>query len=113
MTGLRRGARVATIEPRRSEIRAPKETTASPWSPFRNRVFTIIWTATVVANIGSWMYNAAAGWLMTSLDADPLSVSLVQVATGLPMFLFAVPAGAVADIVDKRRFMIAVEAAIT
>jgi MFS family permease len=53
------------------------------------------------------------GWLMTSLDADPLSVSLVQVATGLPMFLFAIPAGAIADIVDKRRFMIVVETAIT
>jgi len=50
---------------------------------------------------------------MTSLDADPLSVSLVQVATGLPMFLFAIPAGAIADIVDKRRFMIVVETAIT
>jgi len=59
------------------------------------------------------MYNAAAGWLMTSLDADALSVSLVQVASGLPMFLFAMPAGALADIIDKRRFMIVVETAIT
>jgi MFS family permease len=59
------------------------------------------------------MYNAAAGWLMTSLDTDALSVSLVQVASGLPMFLFAMPAGALADIVDKRRFMIVVETAIT
>jgi MFS family permease len=55
------------------------------------------------------MYSAAAAWLMTSLDNDPLMVSLVQVATGLPMFLFAVPAGALADIIDKRRFLIAVE----
>src|SRR5438105_4937957 len=91
----------------------PKPVSGSPWSPFRSRVFVVIWTATVVANIGSWMYNAAAGWLMTSLDPDPLSVSLVQVASGLPMFLFAMPAGALADIVDKRRFMIVVETAIT
>ena len=91
----------------------PKSVAPSPWSPFRSRVFTVIWTATVVANIGSWMYNAAAGWLMTSLDTDVLSVSLVQVASGLPMFLFAMPAGALADIVDKRRFMIVVETAIT
>ena len=91
----------------------PKSVAPSPWSPFRSRVFTVIWTATVVANIGSWMYNAAAGWLMTSLDTDALSVSLVQVASGLPMFLFAMPAGALADIVDKRRFMIVVETAIT
>ena len=50
---------------------------------------------------------------MTSLDPDPLIVSLVQVATSLPMFLFALPAGALADIVDRRRFLIGVEILIT
>lgn len=59
------------------------------------------------------MYVAAIGWLMTTLDADPLMVSLVQVASSLPMFLFALPAGAIADIVDKRNFMIGIEIAIT
>jgi len=59
------------------------------------------------------MYSAAAAWLMTGLDADPLLVSLVQVATTLPMFLFAIPAGALADIVDKRRFLLAGESTIT
>jgi MFS family permease len=82
-------------------------------SPFHHRAFSVLWTATVVANVGSWMYSAAAAWLMTGLDADPLLVSLVQVATTLPMFLFAIPAGAVADIVDKRRFLIAGESTIT
>lgn len=86
--------------------------TSSAWSPFRHMTFAVLWSATVVANIGTWMYNAAAGWLMTSLDPDPLTVSLVQVATSLPMFLFALLAGALADIVDKRRFLIVVEAAI-
>src|ERR1700686_316248 len=81
----------------------------SPFSPFRQAAFTVLWTATVVANVGTWMYNAASGWLMTSLDADPLMVSLVQVATSLPMFLFALPAGALADTVDKRRFLIGTE----
>src|SRR6202023_819392 len=85
----------------------------SPWSPFRYAPFSVVWTATVIANIGTWMYNAAAGWLMTSLSADPLTVSLVQVATTLPMFLFALPAGALADIVDRRRLLIVVESAIT
>ncbi len=80
--------------------------TSSLWSPFRHRTFTVIWSATVVANIGSWMYSAASAWLMTSLDSDPRLVSLVQVATTLPMFLFAIPAGALADIVNKRRFLI-------
>ena len=81
----------------------------SAWSPFRHRVFTVIWTATVVANVGTWMYNASSGWLMTTLSADPVAVSLVQVANSLPFFLFAVPAGALADIVEKRRFLIAAE----
>ena len=58
------------------------------------------------------MYSSAAGWLMTTLDADPLMVSLVQVATSLPMFLFALPAGALADIVDKRRLLLLAETTI-
>jgi predicted MFS family arabinose efflux permease len=86
---------------------------ASPWIAFRHSTFTVVWTATVVANIGTWMYNAASGWLMTSLNPDPLTVSLVQVASSLPMFLFALPAGALADIVDKRRFLVVSEIVVT
>jgi MFS family permease len=85
----------------------------SAWSPFRHRAFAVIWWATVVANIGTWMYNAASGWLMTSLDANPLTVSLVQVAANLPMFLLALPAGALADIVDKRLLLFWAETATT
>ena len=88
-------------------------TSGSPWSPFHHKTFTVLWTATVVSNVGGWMYSAASGWLMTGLDPDPLTVSLVQVATSLPMFLFALPAGALADIVDRRRFLIGVETLIT
>jgi len=79
----------------------------SPWSPFRYRVFTVMWSATVISNIGTWMYNAAAGWLMTDLTTDALTISLVQVAANLPMFLFALPAGTLADILDKRKFLLA------
>lgn len=85
----------------------------SAWSPFRYAAFTVIWAASVVSNIGTWMYNAASGWLMTDLNPDPLVVSLVQVATTLPMFLFALPAGAMADIVDRRRFLLIAETATT
>jgi MFS family permease len=85
----------------------------SPWSPFRYATFSVLWTATVIANIGGWMYSAASGWLMTTLNPEPFIVSMVQVATTLPMFLFALPAGALADIVDKRKFLIAVEIAVT
>src|ERR1700685_1433520 len=76
------------------------------WSPFRHPVFSVIWTATVVSNIGGWMYSAAAGWLMTSLTKDAFLVSLVQVANSAPLFLLAMVAGALSDIVDKRRLLI-------
>ncbi|HEY0800892.1 MAG TPA: MFS transporter [Steroidobacteraceae bacterium] len=82
------------------------------WSPFRHKTFAIIWTATLVSNIGGWMYSSASAWLMTTLTSDPLMVSLVQMAASLPMFLFALPAGALTDIVDKRRFLIGGEAFI-
>ena len=87
--------------------------TSSARAAFRHRAFTVIWIATVVSNIGTWMYNAASGWLMVSLNSSALLVSLVQVANSLPMFMFALAAGALADIFDKRRFLIWVEAATT
>jgi len=85
----------------------------SAFSAFRHRAFTVLWTATVVSNLGGWMYSAASAWLMTTLDPNPVAVSLVQVATSLPTFLFALLAGALADIVDKRRLLIVVESFIT
>src|ERR1700685_4560037 len=94
-------------------------TTSNPKSaapsgnPFRHRAFTVIWIATVVSNIGGWMYSVASGWLMTNLDPNAFIVSLVQVANSLPMFLFAIPAGALADIVNHRRFLIVGESTIT
>ena len=78
-----------------TQAAASAQQAASPWSPFRHATFTVMWTATVVANIGTWMYNAASGWLMTSLDPDPLIVSLVQVATTLPIFGAILPKAAV------------------
>jgi predicted MFS family arabinose efflux permease len=92
---------------------ATPNATAPPSSPFRHPAFTVIWIATVISNIGGWMYNVASGWLMTSLDPNALIVSLVQVANSLPMFLFAIPAGALADIVNQRRFLILGESTIT
>jgi predicted MFS family arabinose efflux permease len=85
---------------------------ATAWAPFRHRTFTVIWISTVVSNIGGWMSSAASGWLMTSLDSSPLLVAMVQVASSLPMFLLALPAGALSDIVDRRRFLIAGELSI-
>jgi MFS family permease len=98
-----------------TNLNAPAAATvaSSPWSPFRHPAFAVLWTATVVSNVGTWMYSAASGWLMTSLNPDPLIVSMVQVATSLPMFLFALPAGALADIVDRRKFLLVAQIVIT
>src|ERR1700722_14984535 len=86
-----------------------KNLSSTAWSPFRHKAFAVLWVATVVANIGSWMYSATAAGLMTSLSQNPGTVSLVQVASTLPVFLVALPAGALAAIVDKRRFLLAGE----
>ena len=85
----------------------------SSLGPLRHWAFAVLWTATVVANIGTWMQNAAASWLMTGLASNPLMVALVQVATTLPMFVFALPAGALADIVDRRRLLLVIQIAVT
>jgi len=66
----------------------------------------MLWIASVVSNIGTWMHEVGAGWLMTSLSPTPLMVALVQAATSAPVFLLALPAGALADIVDRRRYLI-------
>ncbi len=90
-----------------------RSASAGAWSPFRHKDYRVLWSATLVANIGAWMYAAAAAWLMTTLDPDPFMVALVQAAATLPLFLFALPAGALADIVDPRRLLIAAECFIT
>ena len=78
----------------------------SAWSPLRHPVFRMLWIATVASNIGTWMNDVGAAWMMTTLAPDPLMVALVQAAGSLPMFLFALPSGVLADILDRRKYMI-------
>jgi MFS family permease/quinol monooxygenase YgiN len=78
---------------------------STPRGPLSLPLFRALWIATIVSNIGTWMHDVGAGWLMTTLSDDPLMVALVQAATTLPMFLFALPGGALADIVDRRRLL--------
>lgn len=85
----------------------PVRKSASAWTPLQHRVFRMLWIASVASNIGSWMHEVGAGWLMTSLAPSPLMVALVQAAASMPVFLLALPAGALADIVDRRRYLIA------
>lgn len=79
-----------------------------PWEPFAHRAFAVLWVATVISNVGTWMNDVGAGWLMTELSPSPLVIAAVQAATTLPVFLFALPAGAIADIVDRRKMLIVV-----
>lgn len=79
------------------------------FAPFASRGFLVLWFATVLSNIGTWMHDVGAGWLMTSLTSSTVFVAMVQTATTLPIFLFALPAGALADIVDKRKLLISVQ----
>jgi len=83
---------------------------SSAWSPLRHPVFRSLWIATLISNTGTWMQNVGAAWLMISLTPSPLTVALVQAATSLPVFLVGLPAGALADLVDRRRFLILTQA---
>jgi MFS family permease len=74
--------------------------------PLRNETFRTLWLATVVGWLGTWLQNTGAGWLMTSLEPSPIVVAMVQAATIMPVFLLALPGGAMADIVDRRVFLI-------
>src|SRR5271167_4706602 len=95
-----------------SSSATPTQPVASRWGAFGSVAFTVIWTASVLSNVGTAMFDTASGWLITSLDANPMTVSLVQVAVSFPLFLFTLPAGALADVIDSRRLLIAVELAI-
>jgi MFS family permease len=75
-------------------------------APLRLKLFRLLWSANVVVSLGVWLQNTGAGWLMTTLAPSPLMVSMVQAATILPVFLLALPAGAIADILDKRLFIL-------
>ncbi len=74
--------------------------------PLANPLFRALWIASIASNVGTWMQDAGSGWLMTSLTSSPLLVALIQAATTLPIFVFALPAGALADMVDRRKLLI-------
>jgi MFS family permease len=72
--------------------------------PLKGAVFRGLWLAWLAANMTMWMNDVAAAWLMTSLTTSPVMVALVQTASTLPVFLLGIPSGALADIVDRRRY---------
>src|SRR5437870_10139241 len=78
----------------------------SAWAPLGHALFRSLWIASVVSNIGAWMEEVGEAWLMTDQTPSPLLVALLQTADSLPIFLLALPAGALADIMDRRRLLL-------
>jgi MFS family permease len=78
----------------------------SAWAPLRRPLYRALWTAQLASNVGTWMQTVGAQWLMGTLGGSALEVALVQAAITLPLFLVALPAGALGDIVDRRRLLI-------
>lgn len=76
------------------------------WAPLQEPLFRSLWIAAVISYTGTWMQNVGAGWLMTQLSTSPLMVSLVQAAAAVPVFFVVLPAGALADMVDRRRLLL-------
>ncbi|WP_257385468.1 MFS transporter [Tahibacter caeni] len=82
----------------------PRE--AGAWAPLRHPTFRSLWLAILVGNIGTWIHDVAAAWIMAETTGSPLMVAAVQSATTLPVVLLAIVAGTLADIVDRRRYLI-------
>ncbi len=82
------------------------------WAPLRHPEFALLWFAALISNTGSWMHDLAAGWFMTTLDPTPYMVALVQAANSLPVCLLAIPAGTLADRMDKRKLLLVVQFAM-
>jgi MFS family permease len=84
-------------------------TTASVWRPLRGQTFRNLLIADIFSDVGTFMQSVGAAWLMVSLQAGPMYVALTQTASALPFFLFALPAGALGDICDRRKLILFTE----
>src|ERR1700758_5189065 len=82
---------------------------ATAWRPLRGRTFRDLLIADIFSDVGTFMQSVGAAWLMVSLKAGPMYVALTQTASALPFFLFALPAGALGDIVDRRKLILCTE----
>ncbi|MBU8978084.1 MFS transporter [Lysobacter sp. MMG2] len=80
--------------------------TTGPWSPLRVPTFRALWLAILAGNIGTWIHDVAAAWVMAETTGSPFMVAAVQSATTLPVVLLAIVAGTLSDIVDRRRYLI-------
>jgi MFS family permease len=86
-----------------------KHEPASLWRPLRSSTFRNLLIADVVSDVGTFMQSVGAAWLMVSFNAGPMYVALTQTASALPFFVLALPAGAIGDIVDRRKVILCTE----
>ncbi|HEX8883902.1 MAG TPA: MFS transporter, partial [Noviherbaspirillum sp.] len=93
-------------QPEASARPSPAARPQSALAPLGQPVFRMLWCVWLAANIGMWMNDVASAWMMTSLSSSPIWVALVQTASTLPVFLLGLPSGALADILDRRRYFI-------
>lgn len=85
---------------------AEPQTRASAFTPLSQPLFRALWIATIASNVGTWIQDVGAAWLMTTLAPSAVMVALVRAANSLPLFLLALPAGALADVIDRRRLLL-------
>ncbi|MDB6454667.1 MFS transporter [Falsirhodobacter sp. 20TX0035] len=110
-TGAERGGPTspASADPGASGTATPGKASTSPFVPLKHPAFRMIWTATLVANLGTLIQNVGAGWQMALLTPSHDMVALVQASTTLPVMILAVAAGALADNFPRRRVMLAAQ----
>ena len=84
----------------------PSETSPSPLAPFRYGIFRAVWLASLASNFGGLIQSVGASWLMASIAGSADLVALVQASTTLPIMLFSLAAGAVADNYERRGVML-------
>ncbi len=97
------------ISTEETPIAKPLNARIGALEPLRLPVFRMLWSTWLIANICMWMNDVAAAWMMTTLNNSPIWVALVQSASTLPVFLLGLPSGALADILDRRRWLVATQ----
>src|SRR6056297_430341 len=103
-----RSAGAASAEPAGDSSAASEPAARAPvsaWAPFQTPIYRAFWIASLVSNLGTWIHEIGAGWLMTELNASPQMVTAVRTSMSLPVVLFALPSGVIADRFDRRRLM--------
>lgn len=87
-------------------------TAGSTWAPLASPIYRALWIAQFVSNLGTWMQTVGAQWMLVGDPRAPVLVPLVQTATTLPVMLLALPSGVLADLVDRRRLLLATQGAM-